>query len=570
MKRLCSFLLFVAFIVTASAQVQNVQAGSGATGDITKPSTGLGLPSGYTLTAKAGSTIDAGSATSLIIPNGASPTTTAFGWLAADNNAWATGHGALQYNDGTANVYVPAVLASSTPSNGYVPTWQTGGTIIWAAAGGGSGTVTSASVVTANGFSGSVATATTTPAITLSIAGSLTLPAGSRQTFAPNTTTPGFNAGAVSGDPSTLSNGDLWYDSTGNNLRARINGASVSLGAAGGGSVANPTGTIGLTAVNGAASSAIRSDGAPALSQAIVPTWTGVHTFTPQVVLTGGASFPSGGTITGSSGAVTIAASNTNANINADPIGTGIFSVSKDPVFTDSASSRAFVGPSAGGTGLFVQRSGNAYTYNLSASASANVAIMMANAGGSLTALSATPTGRPYTLGFWSYGGSTWVDAAYIQAITTQLHSESARGTKISIITTPNNLTAGAVALVIDQDQSVKAFSPTGGLGYGTGAGGAVTQITSRTTGVTLSKVTGAITLVSAAGSTTPATFTVTNTTVAANDVVIVTQQSGTDLYEIHVTNTAAGSFKISCWTTGGTTTEQPVFNFAVIKAVNS
>lgn len=48
---------------------------------------------------------------------------------------------------------------------------------------------------------------------------------------------------------------------------------------AGGGSVANPTGTIGLTAVNGSASSAIRSDGAPALSQAIIPTWTGLHTF---------------------------------------------------------------------------------------------------------------------------------------------------------------------------------------------------------------------------------------------------------------------------------------------------
>ncbi len=45
------------------------------------------------------------------------------------------------------------------------------------------------------------------------------------------------------------------------------------------GIVANPTGTIGLTAVNGSANTAIRSDGAPALSQAIVPTWTGVHTF---------------------------------------------------------------------------------------------------------------------------------------------------------------------------------------------------------------------------------------------------------------------------------------------------
>lgn len=49
---------------------------------------------------------------------------------------------------------------------------------------------------------------------------------------------------------------------------------------AAGGTVADPTATIGLTAVNGVATSAIRSDGAPALSQAIVPTWTGAHTFT--------------------------------------------------------------------------------------------------------------------------------------------------------------------------------------------------------------------------------------------------------------------------------------------------
>ena len=108
----------------------------------------------------------------------------------------------------------------------------------------------------------------------------------------------------------------------------------------------------------------------------------------------------------------------------------------------------------------------------------------------------------------------------------------------------------------------------TAGIGYATGAGGAVTQITSRTTGVTLNKTAGAITLVSAAGSATAATFTVTNSTVAATDVIIVNQKSGTDLYDLMVTAVAAGSFNITFRTTGGTTTETPVFNFAVIKAV--
>jgi len=51
--------------------------------------------------------------------------------------------------------------------------------------------------------------------------------------------------------------------------------------------VANPTGTIGLTAVNGTATTAMRSDGAPALSQAIIPSWTGLHTFTLGITSTG-------------------------------------------------------------------------------------------------------------------------------------------------------------------------------------------------------------------------------------------------------------------------------------------
>jgi hypothetical protein len=108
----------------------------------------------------------------------------------------------------------------------------------------------------------------------------------------------------------------------------------------------------------------------------------------------------------------------------------------------------------------------------------------------------------------------------------------------------------------------------TAGVGYATGAGGAVTQITSRTTGVTLNKTAGAITLVSAAGSATAATFTVTNSTVAATDVIILNQKSGTDLYDLMVTAVAAGSFNLTFRTTGGTTTETPVLNFAVIKAV--
>ena len=106
------------------------------------------------------------------------------------------------------------------------------------------------------------------------------------------------------------------------------------------------------------------------------------------------------------------------------------------------------------------------------------------------------------------------------------------------------------------------------GTGYATGSGGAVTQGTSRTTGVTLNKPTGAITMFSAAGSTVAATFIVTNSTVAATDTVIINQSTGTNLYVLLITAVAAGSFNVTFYTTSGVATDAPVLNFAIIKAV--
>jgi hypothetical protein len=134
-----------------------------------------------------------------------------------------------------------------------------------------------------------------------------------------------------------------------------------------------------------------------------------------------------------------------------------------------------------------------------------------------------------------------------------------------AVVFTQNN----AEAFRVDTSKNVLVTS-SGGLGYGTGSGGAVTQLTSRTTGVTLNKTNGSITLFSAANSTTFRTFTVTNSTVAATDVILLSQRSGVDRQQLLVTNVAAGSFDIAHATTTGTTTEAPIINFAVIKAVTS
>jgi hypothetical protein len=133
------------------------------------------------------------------------------------------------------------------------------------------------------------------------------------------------------------------------------------------------------------------------------------------------------------------------------------------------------------------------------------------------------------------------------------------------VLTTPNIGAATGASLTVT---GAVVSTGTAGIGYATGAGGAVTQLTSRTTGVTLNKRCGAITMFSAAGSATAATFTVTNTTVGANDVIILNQASGTNLYNLLVTAVTAGSFNITFFTTGGTATDAPVINFAVIDGV--
>src|SRR5262249_56575891 len=89
----------------------------------------------------------------------------------------------------------------------------------------------------------------------------------------------------------------------------------------------------------------------------------------------------------------------------------------------------------------------------------------------------------------------------------------------------------------------------TAAIGYGTGAGGTVTQLTDRSTGVIINKLCGQITMNAAslaAGA--EATFTVTNSTVAATDTVVVCIQSGnvTGTPAVNVSAMATDSFPIT------------------------
>ena len=157
--------------------------------------------------------------------------------------------------------------------------------------GGGSGTVTNFTAGNLSPlFTTAVATSNSTPALSFSLTS-----AAANTIFGNNTS--GSAAPAYYGISSYLdtfgtTQGSILYrgatgwvvlapGTSGYVLQTNGSGSNptwtaVASGAAG----ANPTASVGLTAVNGSATTFLRSDGAPALSQAIVPTWTGLHTFT--------------------------------------------------------------------------------------------------------------------------------------------------------------------------------------------------------------------------------------------------------------------------------------------------
>lgn len=119
---------------------------------------------------------------------------------------------------------------------------------------------------------------------------------------------------------------------------------------------------------------------------------------------------------------------------------------------------------------------------------------------------------------------------------------------------------------------SLVSQSAGSGIGYTTGSGSSVTQATNKSTGVTLNNVNGQITMNSASlAASGVVSFTLTNSAIAANDVVIVVIKSGatSNAYTTQVQAVAAGSCSIAVRnTSGGNLSEAIVLQFAVIKSV--
>jgi hypothetical protein len=110
-------------------------------------------------------------------------------------------------------------------------------------------------------------------------------------------------------------------------------------------------------------------------------------------------------------------------------------------------------------------------------------------------------------------------------------------------------------------------------LGYAAAAQGAVTQLTDKSTAVTLNTSAGRITMNNASLATaTNATFTLNNSTISASDAVILTISGGQTTpgsYNVFANALTAGSVSITLRNiSGGTLSEAIVINFAIIHSL--
>jgi len=183
-----------------------------------------------------------------------------------------------------------------------------------------------------------------------------------------------------------------------------------------------------------------------------------------------------------------------------------------------------------------------------------------------LVATGGTISGVTFT---GSFTGLTLIES------TTLATSAAAAGCNLSGSTLAADGTDTNININITPKGTGQTLS-SGKMGYPAGTGGTVTQATSRTTGITLNKITGEIVLFAAGIAGHDADeFVLTNSTIEADDVIMLCIKNGGSLaagtrkyYVTQVNTVAAGSCTISVGNldNGAITSESPILQFVVLK----
>ncbi len=283
----------------------------------------------------------------------------------------------------------------------------------------------------------------------------------------------------------------------------------------------------------------------------------------------------------------TISTTNTNGDLVLAPNGTGSVTIAKAAITggsisgitalaiadggtgaTTAAAARTSLGGTVTGVALFTAADAAAGRTALglgtiSTQASSSVSIT----GGSITGITDLAVADGGTGASTASGARTNLG---LGTIATQDSSNvSITGGAISDVT----FTGSFSGMTTVQADNMLAEVSTG-FATSAGAGGSVTQLTNKTTGVTLNKPTGQITMAAGSiGNDSRVSFTLTNSTIAATDIVIINIASGAtaDTYDVTVTAVAAGSCRIQVHNLSNAgIDEQLVLNFAVIKGATS
>lgn len=477
------------------------------------------------------------------------------------------------------------------------------------------GTVSSVSFTAANGFTGSVATSTSTPAISVgtSITGLLKgngtsisaavagtdyfLPFGSQSAntvyAAPNAASgaPTFRA-LVAGDIPLLNQnttGSAAKLAVARNINGNPFDGSADI------SVTVPAAT-GITGLAGSMASFLTTASSASLATTLTDeTGAGVVVFnnTPSITspdVTTSITTPTTGTfnlINANTTTVNFAGASTTTTIGASTGTTTInsvtFSLPNATALNINGASPTIASTSTGtltlfNTGLTAINFGGAATTVAEFGPVTNFSL------GNTATAAQTVNMFTASTGASTYNFATGATGAVTKAInigtnggassTTNIAIGSASGTSTvtlnGAVTGPTTITASSN--ISSTGGNITASGATSVIGYATGSGGTVTQGTSRSTGVSIDKGTGSITLFSTTTSAGQVTsFTVTNTRVAATDTVILAQKTGTGVYFLGVTNITTNSFVISVYTPAAVgSAEAPVINFTVIKGVTA